>query len=110
MGSNGMPMFDCSGFVIRVLSDAGVAHLVDTNVAGLKPMFPETANPQPGDLCFTETYHVTIYIGGGKQIGANGGNSDTHGDNPDAKVQQGSDGGDAHGSVEQMIRQALGLR
>lgn len=94
-GAQGPSMFDCSGFSWYVLHTD--THLTDkgrTNADGLSraPYTTSISEPEKGDLVFYASgghiNHVTIALGSGSQtIGASGGGSQTHGDNPNAKVK-----------------------
>ncbi|HET7502029.1 MAG TPA: 3D domain-containing protein [Kofleriaceae bacterium] len=94
-GAQGPSMFDCSGFSWYVLhSDTHLTTAGRTNAAGLShaPYTTATHEPEKGDLVFYAgsggITHVTIAEGSGsKTIGASGGGSHTHGDNPKAKVK-----------------------
>lgn len=87
--------YDCSGFAQAALVRLGMlkAGTPDRSAAGLwdagKPI--ETDAAQLGDLAFygghARITHVTVCLGGGVTIGANGGNSMTNGDDPRAFVQ-----------------------
>lgn len=87
--------YDCSGFAQAALVRLGMlkAGTPDRSAAGLwdagKPV--ETDDAQLGDLAFYGSHaritHVTVCLGGGVTIGANGGNSMTNGDDPRAFVQ-----------------------
>jgi 3D (Asp-Asp-Asp) domain-containing protein len=94
-GAEGPSMFDCSGFSWYVLHND--THLTDkgrTNAEGLShaPYTTHTNSPEKGDLVFYggagNISHVTIALGSGSQtIGASGGGSHTHGQDPNAKVK-----------------------
>lgn len=57
--------FDCSGFVSYCLT--GIYARLGTTYTFLS--WPQTSNPQPGDVC-VNTGHCGIYIGGGQMIHA----------------------------------------
>lgn len=57
--------FDCSGFVSYCVT--GVYARIGTTYTFLG--FPRVSDPQPGDICTSET-HCGIYIGGGQMIHA----------------------------------------
>lgn len=87
--------YDCSGFAQAALWAIGILKQgvwVDITAAGLKDscdaIKPEES--QAGDLFFYGSptiNHVTVALGGGQCIGANGGGSGTKGDDPKACVQ-----------------------
>jgi len=65
--------FDCSGFVQYVFATVGIRipRTADAQFAAGRPV--PSANPQPGDLVFFQTYdygpsHVGIYLGGGRFV------------------------------------------
>lgn len=86
---------DCSGFVQAALVHLGMlpASAPDRTAAALwhiaKPVPFEDA--RLGDLAFygqpSHVRHVTLCLGGGVCMGANGGGSKTYGDNPAAFVK-----------------------
>ncbi len=90
----GPSMFDCSGFAWYVLhTDMHLTKAGRTTAAGLShaPYTTPTGSPQKGDLVFYSSggiSHVTIALGHGSQvIGASGGGSHTHGQDPNARVK-----------------------
>lgn len=94
-GLKGGVGYDCSGFAQAALVRLGLlkAGTPDRSAAGLweagTPIDTDAA--QLGDLAFygghARITHVTVCLGGGVCIGANGGNSMTNGDDPRAFVQ-----------------------
>jgi peptidoglycan hydrolase-like protein with peptidoglycan-binding domain len=92
--AEGPSMFDCSGFAWYVLhTDMHLTKGGRTTAAGLShaPYTTPTSSPQKGDLVFYSSggiSHVTIALGHGSQvIGASGGGSHTHGQDPNARVK-----------------------
>lgn len=93
-GASGPNYFDCSGLVYYCLKNAGVNVSRDT-AAGYSRRWTSVSwsNSRTGDLvCFgSPAYHIGIVIlnadGTRSVIHAGGGNSSTHGDNPNAKVK-----------------------
>lgn len=88
--------YDCSGFAQAALLELGMVDSgawVDKTAHDLAnacdPIDVDDAGP--GDLCFYgsggKITHVTVALGGGMCIGANGGGSKTNGDDPNACVQ-----------------------
>ena len=118
-GAQGPSMFDCSGFSWYVLHND--MHLTDkgrTNAEGLShaPYTTHTNSPQKGDLVFYggsgNISHVTIALGSGSQtIGASGGGSSTHGQDPNAKVKVTDWNRDrrskSFGSIDKLIQHKL---
>lgn len=94
-GTEGPNRFDCSGFVWFVLAkDTELLEKPRTTAAGLSdPSYTTPIDtPKKGDLVFYSSSghieHVTIALGSNdKTIGASGGDSNTHGDNPKARVK-----------------------
>lgn len=117
-GADGPGMFDCSGFVLWVLrQDTGLIRWGDDTAAGIRNRLPATNRPEKGDPVFYSgnngVTHVEFYMGtGSRTIGASGGGSRTHGDDPGAKVQYGDYTRDrrrkSFGSISELIRQRLG--
>ncbi|PLS07120.1 peptidase [Neobacillus cucumis] len=66
--------FDCSGFVHWAFAQAGINIGQNTDSIKREGREISSANMQPGDLVFFDTYkkdgHVGIYIGNGKFIGS----------------------------------------
>lgn len=96
-GADGPSLFDCSGFVLYVLrQEMGLIDWPDTTAAGIASRLPApNGSPKRADLAFRSDSgsitHVEILTGTGAQtIGSSGGGPQTHGDNPNAKVQYGS--------------------
>lgn len=93
-GASGPDYFDCSGLVYYCLKNAGVSVSRDT-AAGYSRRWTSVSwsNSRTGDLvCFgSPAYHIGIVIlnadGTRNVIHAGGGNSSTHGDDPNAKVK-----------------------
>ena len=92
--AEGPSMFDCSGFAWYVLhTDTHLTSAGRTTAAGLShaPYTTSTGSPEKGDLVFYSSggiSHVTIALGQGSQvIGASGGGSHTHGQDPNARVK-----------------------
>jgi cell wall-associated NlpC family hydrolase len=92
--AEGPSMFDCSGFAWYVLhTDTHLTSAGRTTAAGLShaPYTTSTSSPEKGDLVFYSSggiSHVTIALGQGSQvIGASGGGSHTHGQDPNARVK-----------------------
>ena len=93
-GAQGPDYFDCSGLVYYCLNKAGVS-VGRTTAAGYSQKWSAVSwsNSRTGDLvCFgSPAYHIGIVIlnadGTRNVIHAGGGNSSTHGDNPNAKVK-----------------------
>jgi peptidoglycan hydrolase-like protein with peptidoglycan-binding domain len=116
--AQGPSMFDCSGFSWYVLhTDMHLTTKGRTNAEGLShaPYTTPTSHPEKGDLVFygggTKS-HVTIALGSGSQtIGASGGGSSTHGNNPKAKVKQTDWSKDSRaksfGSIDKLIQAKL---
>ncbi|MFW0118629.1 C40 family peptidase [Rothia sp. P5766] len=68
-GGKSYKAWDCSGFVSYVYAQAGI-NLTAYTYAMATQLTP-TANPQPGDIVFTNGYaHVGIYVGNGQMISA----------------------------------------
>lgn len=93
-GLNGGIGYDCSGFAQAALVRLGllVEGSKDRSAAalfeGAKQLVDEEA--KLGDLAFygvRSVSHVTVCLGGGLCIGANGGGSKTNGDDPTAFVR-----------------------
>jgi 3D (Asp-Asp-Asp) domain-containing protein/cell wall-associated NlpC family hydrolase len=118
-GAQGPSMFDCSGFSWYVLHND--MHLTDkgrTNAEGLShaPYTTHTNSPEKGDLVFYggsgNISHVTIALGSGSQtIGASGGGSHTHGQDPNARVKVTDWNRDrrskSFGSIDKLIQHKL---
>jgi peptidoglycan hydrolase-like protein with peptidoglycan-binding domain len=92
--AEGPSMFDCSGFAWYVLhTDMHLTNAGRVTADGLShaPYTTHTGSPQKGDLVFYSSggiSHVTIALGQGSQaIGASGGGSHTHGQDPNARVK-----------------------
>ena len=92
--ADGPSMFDCSGFAWYVLhTDMHLTSAGRTTAAGLShaPYTTSTSSPEKGDLVFYSSggiSHVTIALGQGSEvIGASGGGSHTHGQDPNARVK-----------------------
>lgn len=93
-GASGPDYFDCSGLVYYCLKQAGVSVSRDT-AAGYSRRWTAVSwsNSRTGDLvCFgSPAYHIGIVIlnadGTRSVIHAGGGNSNTFGDDPNAKVK-----------------------
>ena len=93
-GAQGPTYFDCSGFVYWSLKQAGVSGGRNT-AAGYSKMWSSVSfsNSKTGDLvCFgNPAYHIGIVIvnsnGSRSMIHAGGGDSSTHGDDPNACVK-----------------------
>lgn len=86
--------YDCSGLAQGLLREAGILRSDawhDKTAHDLSRACDSTAAPVPGDLCFYGTVgkitHVTVYLGEGMCIGANGGTSTTRGNDERARVQ-----------------------
>lgn len=112
-------MFDCSGFAWYVLhTDMHLTSAGRTTAAGLShaPYTTPTGSPEKGDLVFYASggiSHVTIATGNGSEtIGASGGGSHTHGQDPNAKVKFTSWTRDrrskSFGSIQRLINHKLG--
>ena len=93
-GREGPSVFDCSGFAWYVLhTDMHLTSAGRTNAAHLShaPYTTHTGSPEKGDLVFYSSggiSHVTIALGQGSEvIGASGGGSHTHGQDPNARVK-----------------------
>ena len=87
-GTAGPTYFDCSGFVSWCYNQSGanVGRQTTTTFAKMgKAVSKDKSQLKVGDLIITSG-HVVMYIGNGEIIGANGGTSKTHGDNPNARV------------------------
>lgn len=87
-GTAGPTYFDCSGFVSWCYNQSGanVGRQTTTTFAKMGKAVPKDKSQlKVGDLIITSG-HVVMYIGNGEIIGANGGTSKTHGDNPNARV------------------------
>lgn len=68
-GGHSYKAWDCSGFVSYVYAQAGINLTAYTYT--MATQLTPTANPQPGDIVFTNGYsHVGIYVGDGKMISA----------------------------------------
>ncbi|MFT6818044.1 MAG: peptidoglycan hydrolase-like protein with peptidoglycan-binding domain [Myxococcota bacterium] len=114
-GADGPGMFDCSGFVLYVLrQNTGLIQWGDDTAAGISNRVPATNSPQRGDLVFYRgrngITHIEFATGQGSQtVGASGGGSRTHGDDPGAKVQYGNWTRDrrakSFGSLDRLIQQ-----
>ena len=65
--------FDCSGLVYFVYNQAGVP-LVRTTAAGYASMDTDIARTdlKPGDVCYSGTKHIGIYVGGNQTTHAAG--------------------------------------
>lgn len=93
-GASGPNYYDCSGLVYWSLKKAGVSVSRDT-AAGYSRKWSAVSwsNSKTGDLvCFgSPAFHIGIVIvnndGSRSVIHAGGGDSSTHGDNPNAKVK-----------------------
>ena len=92
-GMSGPDMFDCSGFVSWCYQQAGgsgTRHTTDSLIAQFAGTEYEVSvnDLQPGDLIICNgTSHVVFYYGNGLVLGCSGGNTSTHGDNPNACVK-----------------------
>ncbi|MFR5749489.1 MAG: C40 family peptidase, partial [Thomasclavelia spiroformis] len=93
-GKSGPDYFDCSGLVYWSLKQAGVSGGRGTAASySQKWSAVSFNNSQTGDLvCFgSPAYHIGIVIvngdGSRSMIHAGGGDSSTHGNDPDAKVK-----------------------
>lgn len=64
-GASGPDTYDCSGFVGYCLT--GTHERIGTTYTFMD--WPETTNPQPGDICVNEN-HTGIYVGNGQMIHA----------------------------------------
>lgn len=114
-GADGPSMFDCSGFVLYVLrQNTGLIQWGDDTAVGISNRVPATNTPQRGDLVFYRgrngITHIEFATGQGSQtLGASGGGSRTHGDDPSAKVQYGNWSRDrrakSFGSIDRLIQQ-----
>ncbi|MEV6681576.1 C40 family peptidase [Streptomyces erythrochromogenes] len=77
-GAVGNGAFDCSGLVVAAYKNAGInlGSKLRTSGAQAKYLTKVTGALQPGDILYwtngtrDQAYHVAIYIGGGKYIGA----------------------------------------
>lgn len=68
-GGRSFKAWDCSGFVSYVYQQNGINLTAYTHA--MQGEVKSTANPQPGDIVFTNGYeHVGIYLGNGKMISA----------------------------------------
>jgi peptidoglycan hydrolase-like protein with peptidoglycan-binding domain len=116
--AEGPSMFDCSGFAWYVLhTDMHLTSAGRTTAAGLShaPYTTHTGSPEKGDLVFYSSggiSHVTIATGHGSQvIGASGGGSHTHGQDPNARVKIGDWTHDRRhktfGSIQNLINRRL---
>ena len=116
-GGNGPAVFDCSGFVLYVLrQDTGLINWPDETAQGISNRLVSTNSPEKGDPVFytgsSGVSHVEIYTGSGSQtLGASGGGSNTHGDDPNAKVKYGdysrSSRSISFGSIFSLIEQKI---
>ena len=117
--AEGPSMFDCSGFAWYVLhTDMHLTSAGRTTAAGLShaPYTTPTSHPEKGDLVFYSSggiSHVTIALGSGSSvIGASGGGSHTHGNDPNAKVKITDWTHDrrhkSFGSIQSLINRKLG--
>jgi len=118
----GPSMFDCSGFAWYVLhSDMHLTTAGRVTADGLShtPYTTPTSHPEKGDLVFYAgsggISHVTIATGSGSQVvGASGGGSHTHGQDPNAKVKFTNWTGDSRhksfGSIQKLIDHKLGKK
>ena len=117
--AEGPSMFDCSGFAWYVLhTDMHLTSAGRTTAAGLShaPYTTHTSHPEKGDLVFYSSggiSHVTIALGQGSEvIGASGGGSHTHGQDPNARVKETSWAHDSRsksfGSIQGLINRRLG--
>lgn len=87
-GTAGPNYFDCSGFVSWCYNQSGAnvgRQTVSTFAKMGKAIPKDKSQLKVGDLIITSG-HVVMYIGNEQIIGANGGNSSTKGDNPNACV------------------------
>jgi cell wall-associated NlpC family hydrolase len=117
--AEGPSMFDCSGFAWYVLhTDTHLTSAGRTTAAGLShsPYTKPVAHPEKGDLVFYSSggiSHVTIALGSGSSvIGASGGGSHTHGNDPNARVKVTDWSHDSRhksfGSIQNLINRKLG--
>lgn len=68
-GGHSYKAWDCSGFVSYIYAQAGINLTAYTYTMATE--LTPTADPQPGDIVFTNGYaHVGIYIGNGQMISA----------------------------------------
>lgn len=90
-GATGENYFDCSGLVSWCYWKCGARHVRRTTYSIVTdfPAYKVGKNElRAGDIIICNGgAHVVIYMGDGNIIGANGGGSATHGDNPNACVK-----------------------
>lgn len=68
-GGSDYMAWDCSGFVSYVYAQSGVN--LDSYTYSMMNQLTPTANPQAGDVVFTNNYaHVGIYLGDGQMVSA----------------------------------------
>lgn len=68
-GGSDYMAWDCSGFVSYVYAQSGVN--LDSYTYSMVNQLTPTANPQAGDVVFTNNYaHVGIYLGDGQMVSA----------------------------------------
>lgn len=86
--------WDCSGYVQAALVQLGLMDEdeSDRTAQGLYDITADISSPELGDLAFYGTRpdnitHVMLCVGDGRVIGASGGTSSTHGDDPNARVK-----------------------
>ncbi|MCX4691675.1 C40 family peptidase [Streptomyces sp. NBC_01408] len=74
MGSTGPSSYDCSGLVQAAYRQAGVTLPRVSGAQSSMGTSVSLSNLQPGDILYwgsrSNSYHVAIYVGGGKFIGA----------------------------------------
>jgi len=68
-GGRSYGAWDCSGFVSYIFAQQGIKLTPYTYTMSTE--LRATANPQPGDIVFTNGYnHVGIYVGNGQMVSA----------------------------------------
>ncbi|MFG2299156.1 C40 family peptidase [Streptomyces sp. NPDC048603] len=74
MGSTGPSAYDCSGLVQAAYRQAGISLSRTSQSQSLAGRSVSLSNLQPGDILYWgskgSAYHVAIYVGGGKFVGA----------------------------------------
>ncbi|MEU9005995.1 NlpC/P60 family protein [Streptomyces sp. NPDC048551] len=74
MGATGSSAYDCSGLVQAAYRQAGISLDRTSQDQSLAGTSVSLSNLQPGDILFWgskgSAYHVAIYVGGGKFVGA----------------------------------------